>query len=236
MTYSHVDLNLPGQGSSASMVPSQGSAAPYNTGAHAAQSQHPQQLPSPPTTQSQGHHIAHQRLHPPSTQQQGASSSQQQPLTSPASQPTVQGTPSNSTTSRSQTSTAQGSRPPITPNPVTAQPVAMQPSGTQQGPPAANNVRPAAATAAQQDPAAQRRLAERAALEARLRELDAEEANGVPHPAGAPATPIQNLCADPEMVERMRAAAAAAPPSEAKKVALPDLVPGFKANLLDASK
>jgi hypothetical protein len=37
------------------------------------------------------------------------------------------------------------------------------------------------------------------------------------------------------VIEQMRAAAAMAP-SESKKVALPDLIPGFKANPLDASE
>ena len=67
---------------------------------------------------------------------------------------------------------------------------------------------------------------ERAALRARLLELEAEETNSVQPPADALPNPLTALFADPVTVERARAIAAAAH-SDSKKVALPDLIPGF---------
>jgi len=65
--------------------------------------------------------------------------------------------------------------------------------------------------------------------------LDAEETNGIHPPANTLPDPLAALFADPATVDRARATAAAAH-GDSKKVALPDLVPGFKANPLDASK
>jgi hypothetical protein len=81
----------------------------------------------------------------------------------------------------------------------------------------------------------QHRLAEHAAIQARLLELDAEEATGACHPAQAPLNPLPALLVDPATVDKACAAAAALQ-FEAKKISLLELVPGFKANPLDASE
>ncbi|KAG2746138.1 hypothetical protein P692DRAFT_201868031 [Suillus brevipes Sb2] len=89
------------------------------------------------------------------------------------------------------------------------------PIGVQQQPPtAAGHVqpiaaRPAAQGAAQPNPDALFHFAERAAIQARLRELEAEEANGAYRPAQAPLDPLPAPFADPATVDRACAPAAA---------------------------
>ncbi|KAG1891933.1 uncharacterized protein F5891DRAFT_1197230 [Suillus fuscotomentosus] len=70
-------------------------------------------------------------------------------------------------------------------------------------------------------------------MHARLLELEKEEANGTHPLANAPLIRIPASFADPAAVDRAREAAAAMH-NEPKKPTLPELVPGFKANPLDA--
>jgi hypothetical protein len=154
VTFSHVDLNLPVQGASASATQSQSSTAQNNAGTHAALSQCSSHLPLPPTTQSHGIATTNQRLHSSPAQQQVQGTSLSQSSTTSAPPTAVPGMPSNSSSVQSQTSTTQTPRSHTAPNPTVTHPIAAQPSITQQGLPAA------VSAVAQQDTAAQCRLAE----------------------------------------------------------------------------
>ncbi|KIK35752.1 hypothetical protein CY34DRAFT_16825 [Suillus luteus UH-Slu-Lm8-n1] len=91
----------------------------------------------------------------------------------------------------------------------------------------------AASAVAQPDSAAQHHLEEWAALQAWLLQLDTEEANGAHPSVNTPPVPPLVLFADSVTVKQACAAAVALY-VELKKISLPDLVPGFKANPLDA--
>ncbi|KAG1796934.1 uncharacterized protein HD556DRAFT_1441108 [Suillus plorans] len=141
-----------------------------------------------------------------------------------------QETPS-STTSQSSQGTA-ASRPMQSPHlPLPPSTQRLGPASACSNVPPTNNLAPSAVN--QPDPAAQRCATKHAAIRARLMELEADEANGTHQLANAPLVPIPALFADPAVVDRARATAAAMH-NEPKKIILPELVPGFKANLLDA--
>jgi hypothetical protein len=78
----------------------------------------------------------------------------------------------------------------------------------------------------------EQQAAELAALRAQLAQLGAVRGGDPPRNAPAPAPGLPVLFANPEAVDRARAAAVAARDGD-KKPALPDIVPGFKANSLD---
>lgn len=226
MTYSHLGLNL-GTGSSAS------SSSSTQENIQRAQTTRPtssQQLPSPPSTQVPGSSTSQNHTQQPNTHQPSSSSSR--PTSSSVSVPST-ATPGSANNSTSQTAAPSSLSTPHQANttqPIVHQPNAQQSVANPQQPPAAQ-----VAALAQPDPVAQRRQAERAALQARLLQLDTEEANGAQPLAIAPPIPPLALFADPATVEQARVAAAALH-IESKKTPLPDLIPGFKANPLNASK
>ena len=76
----------------------------------------------------------------------------------------------------------------------------------------------------------EQQAAELAALRTQLAQLVAVQGGNPPRVAPHPVPPV--LFADPEAVDRARAAAATAREAD-KKPPLPDIVPGFKANALD---
>jgi hypothetical protein len=76
----------------------------------------------------------------------------------------------------------------------------------------------------------EQQAAELAILRARLAQQEGERNNNPQLGVPAPAQPV--LFADPQVVDRARAAAIAARDGD-KKPSLPDIVPGFKANSLD---
>ncbi|KAG1790474.1 hypothetical protein EV424DRAFT_925814 [Suillus variegatus] len=236
MTYSHLGLNL-GSGGSAS--PSS-SAQENSQRAQTTRPPHSQHLPSPPSTQVPGPSTSRQQVQSSSTQQ--PSTSTPRPPSSSAASPSsaVPGAASHPSTNQATPPTVPNSQQASTAQPSVQHPNVQQPVANLHQPAAAVPTQPPAAqvaapAVAQPDPAAQRRLAERAALQARLLQLDTEEANGAQPPANAPPIPPLALFADPATVEQARATAAALH-VESKKISLPDLIPGFKANPLDASK
>lgn len=207
MTHQHLGLNLPG--SNSHTTPSS-STSQSNQTATANRSLQPPNLPSPPPTQRPGTTSTRSNVPPTDNPAPTGSSTNQAPQAGPSAQ------------SGHSSNTPAGSS-----NPVAHQPAHNAPTGT---------ATPAAGPMANlPDPAAQRRTTERAALRARLMELEAEEANGAHPPANAPLIRIPALFADPAAVDKAREAAAAMH-NEPKKPVLPELVPGFKANPLDASE
>lgn len=205
MTHQHLGLNLPG--SNSHTTPSS-STSQSNQTATANRSLQPPNLPSPPPTQRPGTTSTRSNVPPTGNPAPTGSSTNQAPQAGPSAQ------------SGHSSNTPAGSS-----NPVAHQPAHNAPTGT--ATPAADPM------ANLPDPAAQRRTTERAALRARLMELEAEEANGAHPPANAPLIRIPALFADPAAVDKAREAAAAMH-NEPKKPVLPELVPGFKANPLDA--
>lgn len=210
MNYSHLGLNLGSGGSSSSSS----SAQENNQGAQATRPPHSQHLPSPPSTQLPGPSTSRQHIQPTSTQQPGTSTSRPSSSSASSQSSAVLGAANHPSTHQAAPPTLPNSQQANTAHPIVQHPGAQQPVANLHQPAAVIPVQPPAAqgaapAAAQPDPAAQRRLAERAALQARLLQLDTEEANGAQPPANAPPVPPLALFADPAAVEHARATAAA---------------------------
>ena len=227
MTFQHVGLLLPENNN-----PNASSSRPAtqnDLGSQANRTPHPQHLPSPPSSQLPGPSHTQPPDNQPSNNPPSRSSSSTRPTARPAAAP-------NAPAASSSSATVQPASQPNAPPPVIIPPQSAptvlaqpptQPNAAQPNRAAQPNLAAHLDLAAQPDPAAQRRLTERAALRARLLELEAEENNSVHPPANMLPDPLAALFADPATVERARATAAAAH-SDSKKVALPDLIPGFK--------
>ncbi|KAG1872301.1 hypothetical protein DFJ58DRAFT_836880 [Suillus subalutaceus] len=179
-----------------------------------------QQLPTPPSSQlpvSSTHHNPS-----PAASSSGAAGSSSNSAVAHSTSNNV--TPSSCSSGSSQATVAQpNSRPPATNPQSSLVPTQNQASSVHPGPP--NAVQPV--------PTSQHRLAERAALQARLRKLDAEDADILVPPVNSPSAPLPAMFANPAVVDQARVAAVA-PHMDLKKISLPDLVPNFKASPLDA--
>ena len=169
-------------------------------------------LQTPPVTQQQQHqHLQHQPQQQPQPQQQQQHQQQQQ-QPQPQQQPQQQ-------RQQPQPQQLQQQLPgnPAAQIPAEGRP-AQLPAPDLQAPPL-----PEARIIEQQ-------AAELATLRAQLAQLAAARDGEPPREVPAPAPPV--LFADPDAINRARAAAITAKDGD-KKQSLPDIVPGFKANSLD---
>ena len=172
-------------------------------------------LQTPPVTQQQQHqHLQHQPQQQPQPQQQQQHQQQQQQPQQQWQQPQQQ---------RQQPQPQQLQQQQQLPgNPAAQIPAegrpAQLPAPDLQAPPL-----PEARIIEQQ-------ATELATLRAQLAQLAAARDSELPREVPAPAPPV--LFADPDAINRARAAAIATKDSD-KKQSLPDIVPGFKANSLD---
>ncbi|KAG1879814.1 hypothetical protein F4604DRAFT_1679395 [Suillus subluteus] len=219
MTNNVFSLNLLQQSSSSSSAPASANSQNISS-AHSVWSQQATWLPTP-SSQLPVSSTCHNPS--PAASSSGAAGSSSN--SAAAHSTSGNSTPSSCPSGSSQATIVQpNSGPPANNTQSSSVPTQNQASSVCPGPP---NV-------AQPVPTSQRWLAERAALQARLCKLDAEDANILVPPVNTPTAPLPAMFASPAAVDQVKVAAVALH-TDSKKISLPDLVvPGFKASPLDA--